>query len=314
MLFRGVSLGEEIRVKLSPAARSRSHPPLPGWLKKRLPAKPDNLVSGLIQDLELRTVCQSARCPNQLECWQRGTATFLLMGPNCTRRCGFCAVDKGAPRPLDPEEPGRVAAAVKRLKLRHAVITAVTRDDLPDGGAAHFAATVNSVRELNPRTTVEILTPDFQAQEEHWATAADSLPDVFNHNLETVPRLYPRVRPGAGYQRSLDLLAFVKDRHPGVATKSGLMLGLGEEGEEVIAVARALRRRGVDMITIGQYLRPGPDHLPVERYVTPEEFRELAGKIEALGFAAVAAGPFVRSSYHAAEAFHEARKAAGRGK
>lgn len=282
---------------------------LPPWLKKRVPLGGDGKVCACLHDLGLGTVCQSARCPNQLECYGRGRATFLLMGPNCTRRCGFCAVGKDAPAPLDAGEPGRVAEAVRRLELKHAVITSVTRDDLPDGGAEHFAQTVRAVRGLQPGVTIEILVPDFAGDEEAWAASCDCQPDVYNHNIETVPRLYGTVRPGADYDRSLSLLDFVKERRPKLTTKSGIMLGLGEEFEEVIDVAEDLRSVGVDMITVGQYLRPREGvNLPVARYVPPEEFDELKTLLEELGFPHVACAPFVRSSYNAGEALEETRR------
>lgn len=276
---------------------------LPPWLKIRVPVHSDETVHSCLDTHKLGTVCQSARCPNQLECFGKGRATFLLMGPVCTRHCGFCAVTDGAPTPLDPEEPARVAEAVKELGLRHAVITSVTRDDLDDGGASHFAATVEAVRASSPEVTIEILVPDFGGDEEAWAVAADSRPDVFNHNIETIPRLYDKVRPEADYDMSLALLDFVKERHPQGKTKSGLMLGLGETLEEVVEVCEDLRGIEVNMITIGQYLCPSKKvNLPVERYVPPEEFAELKADLDTLGFDFVACSPFVRSSYNAAEA------------
>lgn len=275
----------------------------PDWLRIRVPAQADPRVNVCLDDLKLGTVCRHAKCPNQLECYGKGRATFLLMGPNCTRHCGFCGVPRETPASLDPSEPGRVAEAVKRLALRHVVITSVTRDDLPDGGAAHFAATVAAIRDACPGVTVETLTPDFAGDEDAWAVAADAQPDVFNHNIETVPRLYARVRPEADYDMSLALLDFVKERHPAMKTKSGLMLGLGETAEEVLEVAEDLRGVGVDMLTVGQYLCPANEtNLPVEEYVTPAEFEALRGALMELGFGFVACAPLVRSSYNALEA------------
>lgn len=258
-------------------------------------------VKDLMERLELHTVCQSAKCPNQGECFASGTATFLIMGDACTRGCRFCAVETRVPGPLDPEEPARLAEAVLALRIKHVVITTVTRDDLPDGGAAHFVATIAAVREASPGTRIEVLTSDFGGRLEDVDTVADALPDVFNHNLETIPRLYAEVRPGAGYERSLAVLARVKARHPKMPTKSGLMLGLGETRDEVVSVMNDLRDAGCDMLTLGQYLRPSSKHLPVAEFVSPEMFDALAAEAEAIGFSAVASAPFVRSSYHAGE-------------
>jgi lipoic acid synthetase len=286
-------------------SEKKSRSPFPPWLKKQVPCNPNNAVRECLTDLNLDTVCRSARCPNQLECFQKRRATFLLMGPSCTRNCRFCAVDRDAPAPLDPQEPRHVAEAVQRLKLKHAVITSVTRDDLPDGGAEHFAQTVKAVRELNPGATIEILTPDFRGVEKDIATAADSLPDVFNHNVETVPRLYPRVRPMADFAASVEVLRFVKKLHPKMTTKSGIMVGLGEEYGEILEAGKALAAAGVDMLTVGQYLQSAPGNLPVERFVTPEEFARMRRELKDLGFRHVAAAPFVRSSYNAEEALEE---------
>lgn len=277
---------------------------LPKWLTKKIPAESAGRVNDCLTELSLDTVCRGARCPNSLDCKSRGRAAFLLMGPHCTRHCRFCAMTDDAPVPLDPGEPARLAEAAKRLGLKHVVVTSVTRDDLPDGGAGHFAATVAAIRAATPDATVEILVPDFWGDEDAWATAADSLPDVFNHNLETVERLYDKVRPEADIDRSLALLDFVKERHPALTTKSGLMVGLGEELQEIVETAAALRDVGVDIITVGQYLKPTSARtLEVERYVTPEEFAGLEREILALGFKSVACAPFVRSSYNAEEAF-----------
>ena len=277
---------------------------LPPWLNKKIPLQGGETVNNCLTELKLDTVCRGARCPNSLECKSRGRAAFLIMGPQCTRACRFCAMTSGEPAPLDAEEPARLALAVKRLGLKHAVVTSVTRDDLPDGGAAHFAATVTAIRDECPGTTIEILVPDFWGDEEAWAVSADSLPDVYNHNIETVERLYDLVRPKADFDRSLALLDFVKERHPKMATKSGMMLGLGEELDEVVEAAQALRDVGVDIITVGQYLRPTSERtLEVVRFVPPEEFADLEKELKSLGFKVVACSPFVRSSYNAEEAF-----------
>ena len=277
---------------------------LPPWLNKKIPSVSAQPVADCLSELRLDTVCRGARCPNSLDCKSRGRAAFLVMGPHCTRACRFCAMISGEPAALDPEEPRRLAEAVKRLGLNHAVITSVTRDDLPDGGAAHFAAVVAAIRETSPEATVEILVPDFWGDEEAWAVSADALPDVYNHNMETVERLYSLVRPKADFDRSLALLDFVKERHPEMSTKSGLMLGLGEEIGEIVETAQALRDVGVDILTVGQYLKPSsPRTLEVERFVTPEEFADLERELQGLGFKSVACSPFVRSSYNAEEAF-----------
>ncbi len=286
---------------------------LPPWLSKRVDAstrRSPRAVDDLLHELDLCTVCRSARCPNRLECYGMGRATFLLLGPACTRACRFCAVPHAdAPPPPDPAEPGRVAQAVRRLGLRHAVVTSVTRDDLPDGGAAHFAATVAAIRAAHP-CTIEVLTPDFQGRAASMDAVAEAGPDLFNHNLETVPRLYARVRPQADYRRSLGLFERLRDRHSVVATKSGLMLGLGEREDEVLALGRDLVDAGCRVLTVGQYLAPTTAHVPVAEFVHPDRFAELGRALRALGFAHVASGPFVRSSYHAEEVF-EALRAPG---
>jgi lipoic acid synthetase len=248
--------------------------------------------------LRLHTVCQSAHCPNQGECFARGTATFLILGNTCTRSCGFCAVGQGTPAAPDPAEPRRVAEAAARLGLRHVVVTSVTRDDLPDGGSGHFAATIAAVRAAC-EATVEVLTPDFQGSAGSLTRVLEARPDVYNHNVETVPRLYPRVRPQASYERSLELLRRAAAHGHGIMPKSGLMVGLGESHGEAVAVMKDLRRVGCEALTVGQYLRPSPAHLPVERFVPPEEFDQYRDEAKVLGFSVVAAGPFVRSSYHA---------------
>jgi lipoic acid synthetase len=274
----------------------------PAWI---LPAARNpgggHAVRRLMRELGLTTVCESARCPNQGECLGDGTATFLILGNVCTRRCAFCAVTKGAPVPPDPEEPAAVAVAVARLGLGYAVVTSVTRDDLPDGGAAHFAATVGAIREGCPGTPVEVLVPDFAGAPGALETVLAAGPAVLNHNLETVPRLYPRVRPGADYDRSLALLRRSREIAPAVPTKSGLMVGLGERTEEVTRVLHDLAEAGVAALTIGQYLQAGRENLPVERFLPPHEFAALAGAAHEAGIAQVAAGPLVRSSYRARE-------------
>ncbi len=275
----------------------RGNPPLPEWLRRE---PKHRRAEPLRQELErqgIHTVCQSARCPNIGECFSRGTATFMLLGEICTRRCGFCAVKTGRGEPVDPFEPLRVAVMVKRLGLRHAVLTSVARDDLPDQGATQFAKTVRAIKTLCPTTTVEVLTPDFKAHPDLIAIVVDAQPEVYNHNVETVPRLQKLVRPQASYERSLRVLEIVKGLQPAMLTKSGLMLGLGETMDEVVQVLKDLRQVGCDIVTIGQYLRPTLRHLPVVRYVPPEEFTELERIGYQLGFRFVFAGPFVRSSY-----------------
>ena len=256
-------------------------------------------VKKLIHGASLNTICEEARCPNIGECWGHRTATFMLLGDTCTRNCGFCAVTHGRPLAVDPGEPLRVASAVARLGLGHVVVTSVNRDDLPDGGAAHFAGTARAIKRLQPACRVEVLVPDFQGNLASVAEVVASPIDVFNHNLETVPRLYRRVRAGARYARSLAVLDAARRGRDGLLTKTGLMLGLGETQEELASVFRDLRRIGCDILTLGQYLRPSGEHLPVERYVPPEEFTALGAEALALGFRHVEAGPLVRSSYHA---------------
>ena len=276
--------------------------PRPEWLSIRLESDNERLrsVENCLVDLDLKTVCSNAKCPNRSECYSKRRATFIMMGQNCTRRCGFCAISRERPEPLDPEEPRRIARAVQRLDLSHAVITSVTRDDLPDGGAEHFRQTVLAVREFNPETTVEILVPDFAGDREAWEVSASALPDVYNHNVETVPRLYKQVRPIADFQRSVAQLAYIKDKFSDILTKSGMMVGLGETYEEIIGVARVLRDAEVDIITVGQYLAPISErNLPVQYYMPPEEFQRLEEELREMGFVSVAAAPFVRSSYNA---------------
>ncbi|HUG93227.1 MAG TPA: lipoyl synthase [Planctomycetaceae bacterium] len=281
----------------SPAAARRR---LPRWLKRPLPGPGMSFTSGVISDLRLETVCESAKCPNRTECWSRRTATFMILGNVCTRPCGFCSVPKGRTETVQADEPDRLAEAAARLGLEHVVITSVTRDDLADGGADHFYHCVLAVRHRTG-AAVEVLTPDFLGDAQAIDRVIAARPDVFNHNTETVPRLYDRVRRNADYRRTLDLLARVKRHAPEIPTKSGLMLGLGETTDEVLAVCADLRSVGCDMLTIGQYLQPTPAHLPVERYVPPDEFDDLGNLARRLGFAFVASGPFVRSSYHAGE-------------
>ena len=275
----------------------------PEWIKIKKPMGLHN-TKRILRSYGLSTVCEEARCPNIGECFSRPTATFMILGSKCTRNCGFCSVKSSIPEPLDPEEPRRVAMAAKEMGLRYVVITSVTRDDLSDGGAGHFAETVSCVRRYLPETKVEILTPDFKGNLNSLNTALNSRPDVFNHNVETVPRLYQAVRPLAGYRRSLYILEYVKKAAPEIYTKSGLMLGLGEGLDEVIDVLRELRSIGCDIITIGQYLRPSRFKLPVIEYIRPEIFEELRLKALSMGFKYVASAPFVRSSMNAEEMYN----------
>jgi lipoic acid synthetase len=285
---------------LADVPKPRPQRRLPRWLKRPLPQPGMAYTDSVISDLELETVCESAKCPNRTECWSQQTATFMILGNVCTRPCGFCSVPKGKTETVRLDEPQRVAEAAERLGLAHVVITSVTRDDLPDGGADHFYHCVKAIRERTG-AAVEVLVPDFLGNTAAIDRVIEAKPDVFNHNTETVPRLYHRVRRNAEYQRTLDLLARVKQKSPSMPTKSGLMLGLGETTEEVLSVCADLRSVGCEMITIGQYLQPSPEHLPVERYVPPEEFDEIGALVRRLGFKLVASGPFVRSSYHAGE-------------
>jgi lipoic acid synthetase len=289
--------------KAAPINRRAGH--RPAWLKIRVPGNLDQLpVSKLMNDLALNTVCQEARCPNIFECWNAGTATFMVLGEICTRRCTFCAVGKGKPLLADADEPRRVAEAVAKMNVRHAVITMVNRDDMPDGGAEHVAATVRAVRERT-EAAVEVLISDLEGNREALRTVIASAPEVLAHNVETVPRLYAAVRPVAKYQRSLDVLRWASDersadeRSRGMLTKSSIMLGLGETEDEILATAADLRAAGVDIFTMGQYLAPTGNHHPVRRYYSPEEFAELGRKAKELGFAHVESAPLVRSSYMA---------------
>jgi lipoic acid synthetase len=276
--------------------------PKPEWLRAKAPVG-DNFheLKQLARGLGLHTVCESAQCPNIGECWNHKTATFMLLGDICTRRCGFCAVPKGRPEPIDWDEPRRVAKAVATLGLKHAVVTSVNRDDDNVGGGRIFAETIREIRELTRDCRIEVLIPDFQGLEEPLQIVLDARPDVLNHNTETVPRLYRVVRSGARYERTLNLLENTKKLSPGMVTKSGVMVGLGESSAELVEVFRDLGSRGVDILTVGQYLRPSRDHLPIARFYTPEEFRELRDEALRFGFRHVESGPMVRSSYHAHE-------------
>jgi lipoic acid synthetase len=298
--LRGAEKMARIPVKIAPT-EPQQRLRKPPWIRAKFPGSPEVLrLKRVLRDNRLHTVCEEASCPNLGECFGHGTATFMIMGDICTRRCPFCDVGHGRPHPLDPAEPENLARTIAAMGLRYVVVTSVDRDDLRDGGAGHFAACMQAVRERNPTIAIEILTPDFRGRLD---AALDILeqtpPDVFNHNLETVPRLYRQARPGADYHYSLRLLQRFKERCPSVPTKSGLMLGLGETLPEVEAVMSDLRAHGVVMLTVGQYLQPSPHHLPVERYATPEEFEHLRQIGQAMGFSHVASGPMVRSSYHA---------------
>jgi lipoic acid synthetase len=289
---------ELVQIDLAPKLRK----PKPEWLKARAPVG-DNYheLKKLARSLELHTVCESAQCPNIGECWNHGTATFMLLGNLCTRRCGFCAVPKGRPLPIDMDEPRRVAEAVATLKLKHAVVTSVNRDDDNIGAAEVFAETIRLIREFTPDCQVEVLIPDFQGREDALKIVIEAKPEILNHNTETVPRLYRAVRSGARYQRTLDLLANVKKFAPGMVSKTGVMVGIGEETGELLEVFRDLAAQRVDILTIGQYLRPSKDHLPMTRYYSPDEFRFLKTEALKMGFRHVESGPLVRSSYHAHE-------------
>lgn len=288
-----------------PSDRPATQRRLPPWLKRPMPTAQMLDTRRLLDGLKLNTVCVEARCPNLTECWSRGTATFMVLGDRCTRRCGFCAVDTRKPLPVEADEPQRVAEAAAHLGLRHVVITSVARDDLPDEGAGHFARCIQALRARLPQASVEVLVPDFHGREELIRVVASARPEVYNHNIETVRRLQKRARPAARYERSLGVLRSVKRIDPRLLTKSGIMVGLGETRDEVLATLSDLVEHGCDLLTIGQYLRPGAGYLPVERYWTPEEFERLADDARALGFAAVASGPFVRSSYFAETLFQD---------
>ncbi|GAB6038989.1 lipoyl synthase [Fundidesulfovibrio butyratiphilus] len=284
---------------------------LPPWLRVKLPRDATfGRTRALLGEMGLCTVCQSARCPNVFECFGKGVATFLVLGGVCTRGCAFCNVTPGVPEPPDPDEPARLAKAAARLGLRHVVVTSVTRDDLPDGGAAHFAAVIGSLRAELPEATVEVLTPDFLGDARALETVLAAGPDVFNHNLETVPELYSRARRGADYARSLDVLRRAAGRSPFVRTKSGLMLGLGETREQLVRTLSDLAEVGCSMVTVGQYLRPSRRNLPVARYVPPEEFDEVADLGRSLGIPVMYCGPLVRSSHAAGDLLHRAQAGA----
>jgi len=280
-----------------PAVRLRK----PSWIRAKSPFHPNvKKLKSVLRDQQLHTVCEEAACPNLGECFGKGTATFMIMGDICTRRCPFCDVGHGRPNPLDIDEPTKLANTIKAMGLKYVVITSVDRDDLRDGGADHFAQCIQNIRKTNPETEIEILVPDFRGRMDVALEIINNHPpDVFNHNLETIPRLYKQCRPGSDYQWSLDLLKRFKQKHSNVPSKSGLMLGLGEEIDEVVEVLRDMRAHDVEMLTLGQYLQPSKHHLPVERYVTPEEFDDLYKVAMELGFKHVASGPMVRSSYHA---------------
>ncbi len=296
--LKGADKVARIPIKVVPSATVQRKP---SWIRAKAPTSETVLkLKNTLRENNLYTVCEEAACPNLGECFAKGTATFMIMGDICTRRCPFCDVGHGRPNPLDPQEPENVARTIRNMGLRYVVLTSVDRDDLRDGGAQHFVDCIRRTRELNPDIRIEILTPDFRGRMEiALEILGEAPPDVFNHNLESVPRLYRKIRPGADYAWSLSLLEQFKQRHPEVPTKSGLMLGLGEELDEVEQVLRDLREHGVNMLTLGQYLQPSRDHLPVDRYVTPEEFRQLEELAYGLGFDQVASGPMVRSSYHA---------------
>ncbi|MDQ6809182.1 MAG: lipoyl synthase [Verrucomicrobiota bacterium] len=287
--------------KIDPSLHQAQKPP---WIKVRLPSNPVFFsTKALISDLRLHTVCESAQCPNRWECWSQGTATMMIAGERCTRACGFCAVSTAKPFPLEEDEPARVAEAVRRMGLKHVVITAVARDDLKDGGANHFARTITAVREMDPAIVIEVLVPDFHAQEWCIDLVLAAAPEIFNHNMETVERLTPFVRSRAKYRTSLEVLRKAKERSPKVVTKSGVMLGLGESDPELFQTMDDLRAVGCQVLTLGQYLRPTPQHLPVVEFVSPERFEAYGEIARAKGFEHVASGPLVRSSYHAAD-FH----------
>lgn len=296
--------------KIDPALHQAKKPE---WIRVRLPSNPVFFsTKALVSDLKLHTVCEEAQCPNRWECWSQGTATFMIAGDRCTRACGFCAVTTAKPFTLEADEPERVAEAVRRMRLKHVVVTAVARDDLKDGGADHFARTIREIRSVDPEIVIEVLTPDFHAKDDCLKAVLEAGPDIFNHNLETVERLTPMVRSRAKYGVSLKVLARVKELAPEVVTKSGMMLGLGEEEAEILRAMDDLRSAGVQNLTLGQYLRPSPQHLPVVEYIRPEVFEQYKEVAYGKGFEHVASGPLVRSSYHAAD-YKPARVVAGGG-
>jgi lipoic acid synthetase len=295
---RGADKLARIPVKIEP-----TETPLrkPDWIRVRIPSSPVVAnIKQLLRENNLVTVCEEASCPNLPECFSQGTATFMIMGDKCTRRCSFCDVAHGRPDPLDPNEPIKLATTIAKMGLRYVVITSVDRDDLRDGGASHFTACIDAVRTHSPSIQIEVLVPDYRGRLEiALDETGKSLPDVFNHNIETVPRLYKQARPGSDYAHSLQLLQEFKKRYPTIPTKSGIMLGLGETNEEIVQTLKDMRAHDVDMLTLGQYLQPSKFHIPVARYVTPEEFKEFGEIAKELGFKNVASGPLVRSSYHA---------------
>ncbi len=295
---RGQDKVSRIPIKVEPTDQPLRKPK---WIRAKAPVGAGiNQIKQILRQRHLNSVCEEAQCPNLGECFSHGTATFMIMGDICTRRCPFCDVAHGKPQPLDINEPLQLAEAISEMKLKYVVVTSVDRDDLRDGGASHYADCIQQIRQLNPDTKIEVLVPDFRGRMEvALKQFNDTSPDVFNHNLETVPRLYKQIRPGADYRWSLKLLQAFKQLHTNTPTKSGLMLGLGETKDEVISVMQELRDQGCNMLTLGQYLQPSTDHLPVKRYVTPDEFKELGELAEAMGFSSVASAPMVRSSYHA---------------
>jgi lipoic acid synthetase len=287
-------------IEIRPSSPAGPRGPRPEWLRARMPGGPNHHeLKVLTNQLGLHTVCESAQCPNLGECWDQRTATFMILGDVCTRRCGFCAVPKGQPLPVDESEPDRVAQAVRKLGLEYAVVTSVNRDDRKDGGAEIFAGTITAIRQQQPGCRVEVLIPDFQGSREALEIVMRAAPDVLNHNTETVPRLYKQVRPGARYEQSLELLWRASEMNSAVATKSGIMVGLGESTEEILETMRDLARQRVQILTIGQYLQPSRDHLPIARYYHPDEFAAFRAAGLAMGYAHVESGPLVRSSYHA---------------
>lgn len=294
---RGAEKLARIPVKIEPSTPLKK----PDWIRIRLPASPKVAeLKQLLRDNKLVTVCEEAACPNLPECFSHGTATFMIMGDKCTRRCSFCDVAHGRPDPLDPNEPMHLAETIAKMQLRYVVITSVDRDDLRDGGASHFTACIEAVREKSPAIKIEVLVPDYRGRMElALEETGKALPDVFNHNIETVPRLYKQARPGSDYLHSLQLLQAFKKRYPHIPTKSGIMLGMGETDEEIDQTLQDLREHDVDMLTLGQYLQPSRHHFPVIRFVTPEQFKQWGIRAKALGFSKVASGPLVRSSYHA---------------
>lgn len=295
--LRGESKVARIPIKVVPSDPKRK----PEWIRAKAPVTPEVMrLKGLLREHNLNTICEEAACPNLGECFTHGTATFLIMGQICTRRCPFCDVAHGKPNPLDENEPAHLAKTIAAMQLKHVVVTSVDRDDLRDGGAAHFRACIREIRAQTPKTNIEVLVPDFRGRMNvALEVLADCPPDIFNHNLESIPRLYKAVRPGSDYQWSLDLIKHFQEQHPDVPTKSGLMLGLGESIDEIKQVMQDLRDHGCRMLTLGQYLQPSRHHLAVERFVTPAEFDKLAVVAKEMGFEHVASGPMVRSSYHA---------------